>query len=155
MLIKNINYLTWLEESEKLRLEQSALAHQRFSNITFKIIAVNENDVTIAIFQGKSFQENHFDIKRLVEIAKENFTPFIVNKKILVQPSPYKPSPVEVVNSEWITAQMSRYHIALKQLAIDTGINKSSLSSVITGQKPLSDPMRAMFYYFFKGLEKH
>jgi hypothetical protein len=152
MLIKNIHLLTWLDEAALLRLEQAALAHQRFSNINFKIISVKDNIITVLTSQGKSFHENHFEVKRLVEISKELFAPYINGMVFHVGTLPYVASPVEVVTSEWVTQHMSRYKVALKQLAIDTGINKSSLSSVITGDKPLSDPMRAMFFYYFKSM---
>ncbi len=150
MLIKNIHLLAWLNEEALLRLEQTALAHQRFSRIEFKIASVIANEITIIVTQSKCPQENYQTQKRLIEIVQEAFKAYIESRRILVQATPYIPSPVEVVTPEWITQQMSRYKIALKQLAIDTGINKSSLSSVITGDKPLSDPMRAMFYYYFK-----
>jgi hypothetical protein len=150
MLIKNIHLMTWLDEASLLRLEQAALAHQRFSNITFKIISAKENILTVQVAQSKSFQENHFDAKRLVEITKELFAKYHNEMTLHIGALPYVASPVEIVTSEWVTQEMSRHKIALKQLAIDTGINKSSLSSVITGDKPLSDPMRAMFYYYFK-----
>ena len=153
MLIKNIHLLTWLDEATLLRMEQAALAHQRFSAIQFKVVEVTADTVTIMTTQGKSFHENQTDAKRLVEITKEVFAPYLFDMKLHVGTIPYVPSPVEVVTSEWITQQMSRYKVALKQLAADTGINKSSLSSVITGDKPLSDPMRAMFYYYLKGFE--
>lgn len=150
MLIKNIHLIKWLDENALLRLEQAALAHQRFSDIHFKIVSVTDEKVVILTTQNKNFHQNQFDAKRLVEITKEVFVKFLDEKALNVAAVPFISSPTEVVDSTWITEQMSRYKIALKQISADTGINKSSLSSVITGDKPLSAVMRGMFYYYFK-----
>lgn len=153
MLIKNIHLLQWLNEESALKLEQVALAHQRYSAISFKIKSVDAEEVTIITTQGKSFHENQHAQKRLIEITKEMFSGGVEGRRVLVQAVPYVASPTEVVSPEWIRQQMSRYKLALKVMATETGINKSSLSSVITGDKPLSDPMRAMFFYYFKALK--
>ncbi len=149
-LIKNIRLLSFLDEDQVMKLEHVALQHQRFSHISFKIEIMTDTQVTVTITQQKSTHQH--PTKRLVEITNELFLSFIGERRLIVGAIPYVPSPVEIVTSEWIKQQMSRYRVALKQLAIDTGINKSSLSSVITGDKPLSDPMRAMFFYYFKNL---
>lgn len=150
MVVKNIHLLDWLSEDDLLKMEHSALAHQRFSRITFKIMSVKDGVVTVLTTQGKSPQDNHVDAKRLVEITKELFAERCNGMVLHVGTVPYVASPTEVVSTDWLRQQMSRHKLALKAMAADTGINKSSLSSVITGDKPLSDPMRAMFYYYFR-----
>jgi hypothetical protein len=152
MLIKNIHLLSALDENALLRLEQAALAHQRFSKITFKVIEFTDKALTINVIQGKSANENHQDQKRLIEIGKETFANHVGTRKINVHAVPYVASPVEVVTPEWISKQMLAHKVALKYLVKDFGIDKTTLSALINGKKPLSQPVKGLFYYFFKSL---
>jgi hypothetical protein len=53
----------------------------------------------------------------------------------------------DVVTSEWIKAQMLKTGIKLKKITPDTGIYYSYLSSITSRSEPLSQPMKATYYY--------
>jgi hypothetical protein len=55
-----------------------------------------------------------------------------------------------VVNSGWISNEMKKTDIRLKDIATDTGIDYSQLSGLITGNRELSQPMKALFYFYFQ-----
>lgn len=74
---------------------------------------------------------------------------FFKDKKIMVRAFPYQESPANKVDSSWISKMMTETKTGLQQIVTDTGIDKTQLSSLITGNRPLSQPMRALFWYYF------
>ena len=148
-LIKNLHLITEHSEKEKMMMEHAALEHSRHCNITFKFVEVDPKKVIIQIVQGKNSHGHHFDSKRLIEIVHETFDRFFKDRKVHVHPVPYKKSPVDSVDSIWVNKQMLERSIKLKTIAFDTGIATTQLSSLISGANPLSQPMKALFYYYF------
>lgn len=151
--IKNLHLLTDVGEEEKLKMEHAGLLHARYSNITFKIVDYDDKKVTIQIAQGKSAAENHQNKKRLIEIVHETFDRFFPKRKILVHPIEFVESPATSIDETWINKQMLEHGITLKQIATDTGINYTQLSALITGRNPLSQPMKALFWYYFAAMK--
>jgi hypothetical protein len=148
-LIKNLRLLSGHSQEDLTMMEHAAVTHQRFSNITFKIIEVSDKKVIIRATQGKNPAGNYFSQKRLVEIVHETFDRFFPGKTMNVHAVPFQESPVTIVTAEWIRAQMLSTGTKLKKIASDTGIDYSYLSSITSGSEPLSQPMKAMFYYYF------
>lgn len=96
--------------AEKLNLDAAGLEmlakraelHRRFSAIEFKVLEKTADTVVVRIVQEKSFHGNYFDAKRLVEIAHETFDDLLPGLKVLPRPIPYKPSPPDIVTSDWV-----------------------------------------------------
>lgn len=156
--IKNLSLLEGtLAPADLEKMEHAATSHKMFSNITFKIVDVQKKAVEIQVTQEKSAADNHATVKRLIEVVHETFDQFFPKMKIHVHPIPYTPAPVEVVSPEWITRQMTDGGIKLRQISKDTGIDYTQLSSLVSGARPLSQPMKAVFYYYFlsKTVKKH
>lgn len=149
-LIKNGHKLEGiLKPADIDKMEHAALEHKRYANITFKILDVDDKSVTIRVSQEKSAAENYQDQKRLAAIVQETFGRFFKDRKIHARAFPYKLPPSSKVDSKWILNQMNQTGIGLKQLEEDTGLLKSQLSAVINGVKPLSQPMKALFWFYF------
>jgi len=134
-------------------MEHAALQHQRYGNITFKIIDINDKKVVIQVAQGKNAQANYQTAKRLIEIVTETFGRFFGDRKINAGPIPFVESPANQVDYKWIQKQMEKQDLKLKDIANDTGIDKTQLASVISGDRPLSQPMKALFWYYFAAKE--
>lgn len=149
VLIKNLHLLTDVSEKDKEMMEHAALEHIRHNNITFKIHTYNEWQIVFKVYQGKNAAGAYHDKKRLVEIAKETFGRFFPGKKFLAHGIEYVPSPPCVVTDEWIRNKMTTMGIALKTMEADMDIVNTQLSALINGIKPLSQPMKALFYYYF------
>lgn len=148
--LKNIHLLGDSINSKELEMmEQAALMHRRHSAISFKIIDWEPEKVVIQISQSKSSSGNYFDLKRLIEIVHETYDRFFPNKIVMVHPIPYKESKADIVTVKWINDKMLTTGTKLKDIIDDTGLNKSQLSAIINGIKPLSQPMKALFYYYF------
>jgi hypothetical protein len=132
------------------KMEAVALAHRKISGITFKIVDYNDKKVIIQIVQGKHAARNYHPPRRLVEIVHETFDRFFPDHRVMVQPIPFKESPVNKVDPEWIRKRMLREHIKIKDIAEDTGIDRSQLNALISGNRPLSQPMKALFWLYFQ-----
>jgi hypothetical protein len=150
-IIKNLHLLDGVVTEKDLdKMEHAALQHKRYSNITFKIIEAEKKKVIIDVSQGKSSAGNYQDAKRLIEIVHETFDRFFEGFKVMAGPHPYKVPEPESVTPDWIVDQMKEKKVRLKEISDETGIDYSQLSSLVNGSRPLSQPMKALFWYYFK-----
>lgn len=150
MVIKNFHKIADLIPLEKHNdLDRAANLHLRHSNIEFKIIGVDGKDVTVRTTQGKHMSENYANDKTLIKETRELFSRFLPGYTIFTHPVVYTNAIVDIVNSEWIAEKMLKKGIRIKDLQIDTGIDKTNLSAWINGVRPMSQPVKAMFYFYF------
>jgi hypothetical protein len=149
-LIKNFRLLKGFSNEDLEMMEHAAVVHQRYNNITFKIIEINDKKVIIQAVQGKNAAEKYFEQKRLVEIVHETFDRFFKGRTMNVHAVPFVESPANKVTAEWIRNKMTETGTKLKDMAVDTGVDYSYLSSLTNGSDPLSQPIKALFYYYFK-----
>lgn len=146
-IIKNLNKLG-LDEPVLVKMEHAAIEHKRWNNITFKI--VEADPLIIQVTQGKNAAGAYHDQKRLIEIVHETFDRFFPDQKIKVHPIPYVQPESDKVDPKWINEQMLRTGTRLKHIAEETGIDYTHLSALVNGSKPLSAPLKALFYFYFK-----
>jgi len=150
-IIKNLHKLDGAKPELIKKMEFAAGLHRRNAAITFKIVEYEHVTLTIQIAQGKSAAGNYFTDKRLIEIVHETFDPLFPGYTMKVQPIAYKESVVNKVTPEWIRHQMNEKGVKLKDMIEDTGIDKTQLSALMSPTSPrgLSQPMKALFYYYF------
>ncbi|TDQ12178.1 XRE family transcriptional regulator [Pedobacter metabolipauper] len=153
-VIKNLHkllHLQYFSTDHLNKLEAGAALHLKYSNISFKIIEMNikNSSVVVKTEQGKHLSENYADEVRLIELTRELFS-VLDGAKILVHPIPYKPPIIDVVNPAWINDKMLNNGVRIKDIQADTGIDKTNLSAWINGTRPMSQPVKAMFYFYFK-----
>lgn len=152
--IKNLHKIADIISPDKLmELDKAANLHLRHSNIEFKIIGVSGNVVTLRTSQGKHISENYATEAVLVTRTKELFERYIPGYVPLIHPVTYKLSAVEIVTPKWIAEKMLKQSLKIKTIQADTGIDKTNLSAWINGVRPMSQPVKAMFYYYFKDNE--
>lgn len=149
--IKNIHKVVGLSEKELTMMEYAGLQHRRHSSIIFKIVDFEPKKVTIQTVQGKNAHGKYQDRNRLIELTKETFDRFFPDKSIIVHAIPYVESPANKVNAKWVNKKMLETKTKLKDLADDTGIDHTQLRTLITetNPRPMSQPMKAMFWYYF------
>lgn len=56
------------------------------------------------------------------------------------------------VTLEWVNDKMFEHNLKQSDICMDTGLNPTNLSAYITGKRPMGQPVKAFFYYFFKSL---
>lgn len=148
--MKKLDFLTPLQLEELTAIID---LNSRYENISFSVKTATDTEVTVNVTQNKSFQENHFDGKRLREIAHETFDKFIGERKLHVMANVYVPCPADVVDDAWLRNMQLKFSIKNKDLTEALGIDKTNISGWTGGLRPLSAPVRAMFYYYFLYLE--
>jgi len=135
------------------KLIDDAMQRRRFFNITFSVTNIEDKTVYIRTTQSKPFNGNIMPVKKMVESTRNLFSEYLKGYTIHVSAVPYSPSPPDIVDSEWVLKQMNKHEQSLKDLVALTGIDKGTLSGLVNGKRPLSQPVRAMFYYIFEFME--
>jgi hypothetical protein len=150
--IKNIHLLE-LSDKDRDKLEAGAALHRKMSNITFKILEVNEKAIVIRAVQGKHLSENYADKKTLVARTRELFEPFLPGKKIHPQVITFEPNPVSEIDALWVKKNMEDLGIRVTDIVNDTGVDKTNISAWANGTRPMSQPVKAMFFNYFNLLK--
>lgn len=130
---------------EKMKL---AMANYRKAGIDIETVEVNEGDVslTVKISQKRLLNGYILNQSQLIERCKEVFkhSPW----KIKIIPVVFSLD-VDDINIDWIKDKMEEFGIKRKDLIKQLAIDKSSLSLIFSGNRELSKPMRATFFYYF------
>ncbi|WP_417444662.1 hypothetical protein [Joostella sp.] len=100
------------------------------------------DDKTIKITQSRLINGYILNNKQLHDRAREVFP----DKKII--PVVYALN-VDDIDLKWVESKMNEFGIKRKDLIKQLAIDKSSLSLVMSGNRELSKPMRATFFYYF------
>lgn len=151
MVIKNFNKISDLVPLEMHNdLDRGANLHLRHSNIEFKVIVADDQNVQIRVTQGKSAAENYAKAGELIALTRDLFKRFLPNHLIHVHPSVYVPSPSEVVDANWINSHMLAYGVKVKDISFQTGLDKTNISAWINDKRPMSQIVKALMFNFFK-----
>ena len=149
--LKNIHKLRDHLTAEDLEaLDQAAYLYARHAQIYLKIIDLNDSEIIVEIRQEKNNQENYLDKKELSERARSLLDRYFPDHTIHIGPSPYRHPPVDQVTPEWVQKRISKKRISSKEIRDLTGIDKGNISKWISGSRPMSRPVKTMFYLLLK-----
>lgn len=149
--IKNLELIAdMLPDIQLQRMDAGAAMHLHYSKIEFKILEIKDDEITVRVTQGESPAENHLTNRELVSRAKELFNHFLPDKIIHVRAFPYNVPKVDEVSPAWIQNRMTAKSISQKAMADETGIDKTNLSAWINGTRPMSQPVKAMFWFMLR-----
>jgi hypothetical protein len=146
--IKHIHYVD-IADDLLTHLDKAAGVYAANANITFKILKYNDSDLIVEVRQGKNQREKYQDTKGLIKLGKELFIKFFPDHSIHIHPKTYSLPKVDVVDSKWIQGKMNAHRVSLKSIEQLTGISKSNLSAYVHGLRPMSQPVKAMFFFMF------
>jgi hypothetical protein len=150
-VIKNRRLIESLLSEDQLdRLELGAAMHKRHSRIHFKVVEVGENHVRVQTEQTKSPAKNYFLVEELEERTKSLFGGFFPDKEIRVFANEYVSPTVDDVTPTWLQRKMRDKGINQSAIVKATGIDKTNISAWLSGSRPMTQPVKAMFYYMFK-----
>jgi hypothetical protein len=137
-------------------LEYGASLYRRHANITFKVLKHKEEEkkLIIEVRQDKNSLGKYLSIEELANRAKNLFNRFLPEYTIHSRPKPYRSPETDNVTPSWISQRMNEQKISIKELSNLTGIDRTNFSSWINGTRSMSQPVKAMFYYFFTGRKK-
>ncbi|KIO77715.1 hypothetical protein TH53_07165 [Pedobacter lusitanus] len=152
-IIKNIYKLVGIvRHIDLLRLEEGAKQYLTQLNISFEIITAKSSALKVKTRQWKCRKDNLAEIPKLITLTKDLFERFLTDIPVTVHPIAYTPAVADNVEPEWINNKMLTLDVKLKDINRDTGIDKLSLSSWINGTEPMSQDVKAMFFYYFESI---
>jgi hypothetical protein len=152
-IVKNIHLLKDLLSEQVIeQIENRALQYRKFARITFKVLSVFRDTVTIETRQNKSPAENYLGQKDLFERTKSTFAELYANDGLTVHVNThrYVETPVEIVTPEYVRSQMIRLKIKQKHMVDNLGLDAPAVSSWVNGNREMSNPVKVMFYLYFK-----
>ncbi|MBV7531248.1 helix-turn-helix transcriptional regulator [Chitinophaga sp. sic0106] len=156
MEIKNSQKIDFLDAESIKKLDYGALQHRRYSSIEFKILKVDtgEKSITVQTIQGKSLSENYADLAKLIKLTKDLFSRYFPDFKIHVHAIPYSHPEVDQISTAEIRNYMEDKGLKIKDIEKLTGIDKTNLSAWLNDKRAMSQPVKAMFYFMIKSIDK-
>ncbi len=146
----SINLLKEFVSKEQYKdLQDNVDLHLRFSSIDFEILQINDELVLIRTTQDKSFVGVYFTGKRLYEITMETFKEVLSPRQIRVHTFPFLLSPCDKITPKLVMSIMGTFKIKNKEFETAFGVHKTTISAWVNDLRPMSQPVKAMFYYYF------
>lgn len=148
-IIKNLKALRHTLTSEQLeKLDAAATPHHIQSHISFEIISLEKDQVKIEVIQDKKTSGKYASETTLTKRAHEVFHRFLPSSSMEITTVTALPSPVSIVNVEWLEKKMLEKGVRIKQIAFDTGIDRESIANWVSGKRSMGQAVKAMFYYY-------
>lgn len=148
--IKNLEILSEILDHHDLeKLDTLAFLHEKQSSIQFTIRSLEDDILTVETEQGETAGV-YANFKTLIKRTGEVFNKFLpAGVQLHVIPEEFISSPAMVVTAEWINKKMLEKDIRIKKIAFDTGLPRKDIAAWVTGEKSMSQVVKAMFYYYF------
>lgn len=156
-LIKNIHLVkNEIDQNTLDHLDQAAYQYARNAGVYFKFHYVRDNEVSFEVRQMNPTPGSNeiFPVKKLVSIGKGLMQKTFPERKAHIRPLPYVAPDVDVVTPDWIHKELSRLKLSGVKISRMTGIDRSSISNWISGNRPMSQPVKAMFYYMVRSMDQ-
>jgi hypothetical protein len=149
-MMKNLDLLPVPEETKK-RLTTFSRMYRQNARIFMDIISFDENRLIVRVEQKEAAGDGFLNRKELIERTREMFKGEIPSDwKLIVSPVDSNIADIDSISPEWITRRMKSLGIRAKNIGKSIGIDKSTVSSILNGDKELTKWHKAAFYYFFK-----
>lgn len=150
--IYNIDRLD-LSEDQLSKLVKISNGARRSFSMTWSVLKADDEQVLVSAKQHKPNSGNIMSSSEIVKASKQIFEMFSGGRDLHISPVVYKELPTDIVTSKWLNDQMTKFGISTKKLAEMISIDRSYLSGITSGAKPLSKVNRSLFFHFFKVLE--
>jgi len=148
--MKNLDLLPIAEEKKK-RLATFARAYKQNARIYMDVISFDKNQLIVRVEQKEIVGDRYLNHKELIQRTREMFAGEIPDEwKLIVSAMDSNKEDIESINPEWIGKRMKRLGLKGKHISSRIGIDQSTISSILTGEKELTKWHKAAFYYFFK-----
>lgn len=151
--MKGIELLPISAESQK-RLKEMSAQYRRFSRIYIEIISFSGNRIIVRAEQKELVNGRLLSKSELTNRVRELFKGEIPDDwKLIVSAVNYDRQDIENINADWIKKNMDKFDLKAKHLETYTGIDKATISSLLSGSKELTKWHKVALYYFFKYYE--
>ena len=152
--MKNIELLPISSEAKK-RLNEFALQYKKHGHIVVEIVSFNDNRLIVRVEQKDlSPGSKHLNKTELENRVKEMFKGELPPEfKLTVSAVDFDRNDIDCIDAKWVGLRLEKYNLKAKNLAVYTGIDKSTLSILLNGNRDLTKWQKVAFYYFFKYYE--
>lgn len=151
--MKNIELLPLTTEA-KNRISEFASQYRKFARIIVEIVSFSKNRLIVRVEQKELVNGKQLTKQELEKRVRELFINEIPKDwKLTISAVDFDRGDIDNVSIEWICNKLERFELKAKQLSTYTGIDKSTISLILNGQKELTKWHKLAFYYFFKYLE--
>lgn len=151
--MKNLESLPLTAEVKK-RLEKFAKQYRRMAHIVVEIVSYEEGRLIVRAEQKDLVNGKFLSKKELADRVREMFKGEIPEDwKLTVSAVNFDRKDIDNITVTWLKNRMEKLSIKAKHLSNYTGIDKCTLSSILSGDKDLTKWHKVAFYYFFKYYE--
>jgi len=140
-----------LSEEKKKRLKTFARMYRQNARIFFEVVSFDGSRIVVRVEQKELVNGKFLNKKELIDRTRDMFKGEIPDDwKLIVSPVDYNQQDIESISVNWISKRMKDLGIRAKHICKSTGIDKCTISSILSGEKELTKWHKAAFYYFFK-----
>ena len=151
--MKNLELLPLSAESKK-RIEEFARQYQRYGHIAVEIVSYSEGRLIVRTEQKDLINGKFLSKKELTERVREMFKGEIPEEwKLTVSAVNFDRKDIDSITVDWIKRRLERLGLKNKHLSNYTGIDKCTVSSLLSGDRELTKWHKVALYYFFKYYE--
>ncbi|MDR0894622.1 MAG: hypothetical protein LBN06_04895 [Prevotellaceae bacterium] len=151
--MKNVDLLPLTAEVKK-RLEEFAKQYRRMAHIVIDVVSFADNRLIVRAEQKDLVGGKLLTKKELTERVREMFKDEIPPEwKLTVSAVNFDRKDIDDITVDWIKTRMSKLDMKPKNLSNYTGIDKCTVSSLLSGDKALTKWHKVALYYFFKYYE--
>ena len=148
--MKNLEILPLSAESKK-RIEEFARQYQRYAHIAIEIVSYSEGRLIVRAEQKDLVNDKFLSKKELTERVRDMFKDEIPEDwKLTVSAVNFDRKDIDGITLDWIKKRMERLGLKNKHLSNYTGIDKCTVSSILSGETKWH---KVALYYFFKYYE--
>lgn len=151
--MKNLDLLPLSAEVKK-RLEEFAKQYRRMAHIVVEIVSYSDSRLIVRAEQKDLVNDKFLTKKELTERVRDMFKGEIPDDwKLTVSAVNFDRKDIDNITTVWIKSRMEKLDIKAKHLSNYTGIDKCTVSSILSGDKELTKWHKVALYYFFKYYE--
>lgn len=155
-MIKNVHLVQDVITEDDLKyLDQAAYQYARNAGVYLKFHYLKGKEVALEVKQINPAPGTSeiFEVRELVRIGKELMDEVLPEFTAHIRPVKYEAPVTDMVTPQWLQKQMSIHKVSGVSIARQTGIDSSNISNWLSGSRPMSQPVKAMFYFMFKNMD--
>lgn len=151
--MKNLDLLPLTTEVKK-RIDEFAKQYRRMAHIVVEIVSYSEGRLIVRAEQKDLVNDKFLTKKELTERVREMFKGEIPDDwKLTVSAVNFDRKDIDGITIAWVKNRMEKLGLKAKHLSNYTGIDKCTMSSILSGDKDLTKWHKVGLYYFFKYYE--
>ena len=126
----------------------------RYVHIAIEIVSYSEDRLIVRAEQKDLVNDKFLSKKKLTERVRNMFKDEIPEDwKLTVSAVNFDRKDINGITLDWIKKRMERLGLKNKHLSNYTGIDKCTVSSILSGDKELTKWHKVALFYFFKYYE--